>query len=412
MEYELPPESQAVADGEPLSPRPRLSRRPNNEDAVTLDQEHDSGPPPEGPPPDSPPPPTAEHKPEPESEAWSYRLQFTGTASEYFRIWIVNLFLTVITFGIYAAWARVRTRKYMYSNTWLGEDSFGYHGPATAILKGNIIVAVGFFAYMFSGYLHPYLPIMVLIVFFFVFPLIIWKAIGFKARYSSLRNIRFRFDGSVNDAYINFLWAYLMMPFTLGFILPFIKFLQKRYFINNMHFGDQDFQFRGDSGGFYIPYLILWGVVIGLGVAFAVLSVLVGIIISALPSLPEESFLLIGVLIYVGFILTQTVLPMLTYAMIQKYSFENTILGSDIYFKCHYSAPQLMWIRFSNIAAIIFSLGLLIPWAAVRRAKYLTENIEVIVEGDILDQIQSRYAEDESALGDSAVDAFDFEIGL
>jgi len=36
------------------------------------------------------------------------RLRFTGTGGEYFRIWIVNLFLTVLTLGIYSAWTLLR----------------------------------------------------------------------------------------------------------------------------------------------------------------------------------------------------------------------------------------------------------------------------------------------------------------
>jgi len=33
---------------------------------------------------------------------------FHGTGREYFKIWIVNLVLTIATLGIYAAWAKVR----------------------------------------------------------------------------------------------------------------------------------------------------------------------------------------------------------------------------------------------------------------------------------------------------------------
>ncbi len=35
-------------------------------------------------------------------------LKFTGQQGEYFRIWIVNVCLSVITLGIYSAWAKVR----------------------------------------------------------------------------------------------------------------------------------------------------------------------------------------------------------------------------------------------------------------------------------------------------------------
>ena len=50
--------------------------------------------------------------------------RFHGQAGEYFRIWIVNICLTVITLGIYSAWAKVRRKRYFYSNTQLNVSSF------------------------------------------------------------------------------------------------------------------------------------------------------------------------------------------------------------------------------------------------------------------------------------------------
>ena len=35
-------------------------------------------------------------------------LEFRGNGYEYFRIWIVNILLTIMTLGIYSAWAKVR----------------------------------------------------------------------------------------------------------------------------------------------------------------------------------------------------------------------------------------------------------------------------------------------------------------
>ncbi len=37
-----------------------------------------------------------------------FPLSFTGTAGDYFRIWIANIALTLLTLGIYSAWAKVR----------------------------------------------------------------------------------------------------------------------------------------------------------------------------------------------------------------------------------------------------------------------------------------------------------------
>jgi uncharacterized membrane protein YjgN (DUF898 family) len=62
----------------------------------------------------------------------AYRFQFRGTGREFFRIWIVNFALTLITVGIYSAWAKVRTRRYFYGNTALAGHTFDYHASPNA----------------------------------------------------------------------------------------------------------------------------------------------------------------------------------------------------------------------------------------------------------------------------------------
>ena len=53
-----------------------------------------------------------------------YPFEFHGQATEYFKIWIVNVLLTVLTLGIYSAWAKVRTMRYFYGHTVLDNSSF------------------------------------------------------------------------------------------------------------------------------------------------------------------------------------------------------------------------------------------------------------------------------------------------
>ena len=55
-----------------------------------------------------------------------HQFQFSGKAGEFFRIWIVNVLLTILTLGIYSAWAKVRTNRYFYSSTTLAGSSFSY----------------------------------------------------------------------------------------------------------------------------------------------------------------------------------------------------------------------------------------------------------------------------------------------
>ncbi len=200
-----------------------------------------------------------------------YRFSFTGTTGEYFRIWIVNLFLTIITLGVYLAWAKVRQRKYLYGNTWLDNDNFGFHGRPVAILTGYFIIFVGLILYSQGGYLNVFIPFTVLLIFFILYPFLAYKAIRFRARYSSYRNIRFHFMGELHAAYARYLGWALLIPFTFGLIIPYIAYLKKEYLVNFMLFGRRPFWFHGEAGHFF-PAYIIGGVIMVSGYVLAFLG--------------------------------------------------------------------------------------------------------------------------------------------
>src|SRR5438309_3489747 len=79
-----------------------------------------------------------------------HQFAFRGTGSEYFGIWIVNLLLTIITLGIYGAWAKVRTWRYFYANTFIGEHALDYHASPIRILIGRLIAVGVLVAYAVS----------------------------------------------------------------------------------------------------------------------------------------------------------------------------------------------------------------------------------------------------------------------
>jgi uncharacterized membrane protein YjgN (DUF898 family) len=70
------------------------------------------------------------------------RMTFTGSGKEYFGVWIVNILLTIVTFGVYSAWAKVRRNRYFYGNTKLLDRGFDYHAKPLQILKGRAITVV------------------------------------------------------------------------------------------------------------------------------------------------------------------------------------------------------------------------------------------------------------------------------
>ncbi|HKX64561.1 MAG TPA: DUF898 family protein, partial [Rhizomicrobium sp.] len=68
-----------------------------------------------------------------------HQMRFEGSGGEYFKIWIVNLALSIVTLGIFSAWAKVRSKRYFYGNTYIGEHSFDYHANPLRILLGRLV---------------------------------------------------------------------------------------------------------------------------------------------------------------------------------------------------------------------------------------------------------------------------------
>src|SRR5512132_1127733 len=91
-------------------------------------------------------------------------LRFAGSAGEYFRIWIVNICLSVLTLGIYSAWAKVRRKRYFYGSTLLEGSAFEYVGNPVAILKGRILVVLAFTVYSLSQQVNAFISIALLLV--------------------------------------------------------------------------------------------------------------------------------------------------------------------------------------------------------------------------------------------------------
>jgi uncharacterized membrane protein YjgN (DUF898 family) len=88
-----------------------------------------------------------------------HRFEFRGSAGEFFRIWIVNVALTLITLGIYSTWAKVRTRRYFYGNTFVAGYAFDYKALPWRILIGRLVALALFVGYNTTVGVSPFLSI-------------------------------------------------------------------------------------------------------------------------------------------------------------------------------------------------------------------------------------------------------------
>lgn len=127
--------------------------------------------------------------------------KFSAEANEYFKIWIVNLILSILTLGVYSAWAKVRTNRYFYGNTSLENSVFEYHATPFMILKGRLIAVIALVLFIIFSNVSPAASIVLVAIIVVLTPWAIWRSMQFNTRMISYRNVRFGFYGSMMGAY-------------------------------------------------------------------------------------------------------------------------------------------------------------------------------------------------------------------
>ena len=365
---------------------------------------------------------------------------FRGNTKEFFSIWIVNVFLTIVTLGIYSAWAKVRTTTYFYSNTFLDESSFRYHAQPLQILRGRLIAVVLFIAYYASGYISTTALFVTIGVIAIAMPAFIVMSLAFKMRNSSYRNVHFTFAKDFRKAYTIFAVPFLafaitiilniqfqeqmmdanqevssfdvflgMLPFLLFLLFPAFEYFLLQYRVNQSGFGTERFNFDSKIRslyGIYVPGFFLF-MIAAFGMMF-----LIGVLTSLFssdsdggaPSIYAVWIMMIPMaIVYLGFFAyIQTKRTNLVYN-------STSIAGHQIHSEL--SVTDMFGLYLTNTLGIMVSLGLLVPWAMIRTAKYKLSKITIISE-DRISEFVAGQSKDQSAIGEEIGDLFDIGIGV
>jgi uncharacterized membrane protein YjgN (DUF898 family) len=337
---------------------------------------------------------------------------FTGDGREYFRIWIVNLLLSVVTLGIYSAWAKVRRLQYFHRNTRVAGFGFDYHGPPAAILKGRLIALVWMLLYFGASLLGPLATFAAIGVLMLAMPWVVARSLRFRLHNTSYRGVRFQFSGSTRSAY----WVYLGLPLvsvlTLFILVPFAQHQAKRYQYDNSALGRTPFAFKAPVGDFYVAIVVAGFLSFALFVA-GMIGIAVVMIASGQTS-PQDpnaelpaGFLPLFLIVYGIAILAGQALVT---ARLQNTIWEHTRLGGHR-FVCRLKAWRLFVILLTNLALTLLTLGLYRPFAQVRLASYLAGAMTLVPAGSLDDFVVAEQGH-VSAVGEEAADLFDFDIAF
>lgn len=341
-----------------------------------------------------------------------YPMQFTGRGGEYFAIWIVNIALTLVTLGIYSAWAKVRTLRWFYGHTLLDNQAFSYLATPMQILKGRLIALAALVAYYAASYFAPMLAVALMVALLIATPWIVVSSLRFHARQSAYRGLRFDFTGSVGEAVRIYVGLSLLIIPTLGLILPYLAYRQVRFIAENTVYGQTAARYQGSAKPFWGVYLLAIALIL-LPIAIIAYGAFQAYQMQAAGMPKEMAAAAAGTFMIAGMVAFYLLIPVVS-AMIQARTanllYNPTTLG-PVGFDCSQRARDLIWIYLSNLVLIALTVGLFIPWAKVRLARYRAGRLTVTGPAD-LGQFTAGQQQSSTATGAEMADLFDLNIGL
>lgn len=341
----------------------------------------------------------------------SGKIKFHGNGTEFFAIWIVNILLSIVTLGIYSAWATVRTNRYFYSNTEIVGHRLAYLAEPIQILKGRIIAVILLAVYLITSHFSPQAGIFVILLVALLTPFIICMSVRFRMRMMSYRNVRFNFKMRYGRAFVVFFLFPILGIISLYLAMPWVIKKIDEFLHEGMEYGNKDFKPELSAGEYYIA-VIVSSVIATVG--FIAIAITMGVGLST--GMTEAESFSISKIVTFGFMaimyfLIIVVTSAFYKAHIRNHLYNSTRIKDVAAFKSDVKFFSLAGLYATNYLMIIFSLGLAYPWVKVRTARFFADATNVTVFAGIEDVVADSGSHD-SAVADEVVGAFDIDLSL
>ena len=331
---------------------------------------------------------STENKPE-EVVQLSRYFSYNGTGADLFKIYIVNVLLTLVTLGLYYPWAKAKILRYHYAEMEFKGSRFSFHGTGNEMFKG-FLKALVLFGGIYAGiqvvtYLMQeaikegesvgvYMGIVMVLqlCFILLIPLAIVGAAKYRASRSSWRGIYFRYTGTVKGMYKIYGKGLLFTILTFGIYAPFFTVNVINELVSNLRLGNIRFKFTGDGGELF-----------GINFKGSFLTMFTfGIYAFRFHSNTRRFYL-------------------------NNFRFlQNDVKGTLL---CETTGLGYFKLFVPNVFIILFTLGLGTPWAVVRQMKYFSET--TFFKGRIdFDNIEQGEFVEEDATVEGVFDMLDFDI--
>lgn len=374
------------------------------------------------------------------------RIAFTGSGSEYFRIWSVNLLLILVTLGLYLPFAKARRINYFYANTLIDGQALAFHGDPWKMFRGFVLLALLTGSYALASKLSPIAGLVAFFVLCAVWPAL-WRAsLQFRLANTSWRGLRFGFRGSLAGAYAAVLPVYLpstvlvvtaywldpehqpknastylqifgFVMLLMAAVMPWGLALIKRYQHGGYAYASQQTWTELPVPPFYGLAIRTVGVMLlasmAAGLIGGALLLFGGMGTALLPAGLGQA--LAAALTLVGmalgyFVLFASMQPYFT-ARLQDQVWRGT-RSESLRFHSSLSFGALAWLSAQNLLLTVLTLGMYRPFAAINTARLRLQAVHLACDDNLDAWVASQQAGEQDASGEAAGDFFGIDMGL
>lgn len=353
-------------------------------------------------------------------------IRFTGSGSEYFRIWAVNLLLILCTLGLYLPFAKARRIRYFYANTLVDGQALSFHGDPWKMFRGFLLLVVLMALYGGLSNVAPLLGGFAFLALVLLWPPL-WRAgMRFRLTHTSWRGLRFGFAGDVAGAYRVFLpvsialLLIVLLPQGAGagagalagvaalafnLMLPWTLGLAKRYQHNH-------YRFAGRQTRTWLQPSQVYGLSIRAGFLGSVVILIAGVVVAVvLPATRQAGSWIaiagVGLVYVAAYIWVSSAFT----AGLQNLVWSRTA-SEGVMFSSELNTLDLARLTLKNWLLMAITLGLYRPFAAVATARLRLQAVSLQTSLDIDAWAGEEAARNASAAGDFAGDFFGIDMGL
>jgi uncharacterized membrane protein YjgN (DUF898 family) len=381
----------------------------------------------------------------PQADEHRLDVRFTGSGSEYFRIWIVNLLLTLVTLTLYHPWAKVRRLRYFHGNTLVGGHALDFHGNPWKMLRGYLLVGAMVLLYSLAGNLSPVAGLVAFVIVAALWPALLKSSLQFRLANTSWRGLRFAFRGSLGGAY-----RAVLPLFVPGFVIvaallavddpelppawygglvgavflvllvvgPWLWWNLKKYQHDHYALGQQQTALSASAGSFYGVFaktfgvsLLAFGVMMVVIASVAILGVVGGVAFGG-DKAGAAAAVLIGIVSMLLGVLVVQLLPRPYFTSRMQNLLWSRTGSASLQFRSELRFWPLFGLTLKNWLLVVVTLGLYWPFAAIATARMRLEAIEIVSSDSPDSFVQQARAGEGDAAGDAAGDLFGLDIGL